>query len=143
MHDGVWIRWQPHFSNRGIAHCWRRAYRREFARAGGTIERIEMPTATHFHEIAGLYGNTVTMHELQEDLPVPIPIGRSYFKALSGMPVEQRRALIARVNGVAVGFAWLVDSGDAMIFSHCGLDHAKAVPSRASRIRGAGVCRQT
>jgi len=108
-----------------------RAYRREFARAGGTIEQIEMLTATHLDEIAGLYGNTVTLHELQEDLHVPIPIGRSYFKALCGMPVERRRALIARVNGVAVGFAWLVDSGDAMIFSHCGLDHAKAVPSRA------------
>ena len=108
-----------------------RAYRREFARAGGTIECVETLTVSHLDEIARLYGSTVSLHEAQEDLHVPIPIGRSYFDALSRMPVERRRALIARVDGVAVGFAWLVDSGDAMIFSHCGLDHAKAVPSRA------------
>lgn len=108
-----------------------RAYRREFARAGGTIECIEQFTDAALDEIARLYNSTVSLHEVQEDLHVPIPIGRSYFEALSRMPVERRRALIARVHGIAVGFAWLVDSGDAMIFSHCGLDHAKAVPSRA------------
>lgn len=108
-----------------------RAYRREFARAGGTIECVEQLTDSDLDEIARLYNSTVSLHEVQEDLHVPIPIGRPYFDALSRMPTNRRRALIARVQGVAVGFAWLVDSGDAVIFSHCGLDHAKAVPSRA------------
>jgi predicted N-acyltransferase len=108
-----------------------RAYRRDFVRVGGTIDCVEHLTDQHLDEISRLYNSTVSLHEAQEDLHVPIPIGRPYFEALSRMPVERRRALIARVDGVAVGFAWLVDSGDAMIFSHCGLDHAKAVPSRA------------
>lgn len=108
-----------------------RAYRKEFAKVDGSIELVEDFSALDLDEIARLYGSTAALHDAQGDLAVPIAIGRSYFQALTELPRHCRRAFFARVGGVVVGFAFLVDSGRVTMFTHCGLDHARAVPSRA------------
>ncbi len=108
-----------------------RAYSREFVNAGGTIEIIEAPDQAVLEIMNRLYSGTLQYHAENSNLELPIPLSPEFFPSLVKALPGASRVFLARLNGDPVGFSLVLDSGGASYFTHCGLDYARTVPSRA------------
>lgn len=109
-----------------------RSNKRTFLEAGGSIEACENPTDQDFEAIGARYLETCAFHAGRGEMAVPIAYGKEFFSGLfAKAPTEKRRVFLARLHGEIIGFALVVDSGKSLYFTHCGLDYARAIPSRA------------
>jgi predicted N-acyltransferase len=108
-----------------------RSYRRTFEQAGGTIEILDHLDDAVCGLMHRLHGLTLQHHAEFSNLQLPIPLGPGFFKAVTeGLP-GAARVFLAKIHGAPVGFFLVFHSGDHAYFTHCGLDYARTLPTRA------------
>lgn len=95
-----------------------------FAAAGGAIELVEDFQEHHFQEMFSLYEEVCESHQQRGNLPDPLKVSAGFFRHVADLPRPSRRAFIARINGSAVGFDLVVDSGKTMVATYSGLRYS-------------------
>ena len=96
MHGGVLIRWQPHFLNRGIASCWRRARRaKHCAMASRECSTGDIPEWCR--SLALMYSKTCIKPRWQT---MPMQVEKGALTSISGF-----RLLHAPLLGAVARFA--------------------------------------
>lgn len=110
-----------------------RAYAKEFAAAGGTIEIVEGSAVNEalYATMNQLYAGTLAYHEKHSNLQLPIPLSHEFFRRLVEAIPGRSRVFLARLRGDPIAFSLVLESGVTSYFTHCGLDYSRTVPTRA------------